>query len=116
MAKLLGYIPEYKESQTPSLLVEAVLILWKQSRERHPYIFYMGNDFRKLKAPTLWYDILSVVEGISLYPQAQEDPRFREMLAIIENKRDANGFYTSESVYQKLKDWDFSQKKVRRPI
>lgn len=115
MANLLAHIPEYKDSALAAAAVETLLSLWEHSREQHPYIFYMGNDFRKLKAPTLWYDILSVISVLSRYPHIHADLRFQEMLGIITCKQDENGFFTPESVYQKMKDWDFGQKKGPSP-
>ena len=115
MANLLAHIPEYRDSHVAAAALEALLALWDNSREQHPYIFYMGNDFRKLKAPSLWYDILSVAGVLSRYPHTHPDPRFQEMIGIIKSKQDENGFFTPESVYQKLKDWDFGQKKVPSP-
>ena len=74
-------------------------------------MFYMGTDFRKLKAPFIWYDILNVVDTLSQYKRAIHDVRFKEMLSIIESKADENGFYTPESEWKAWKGWDFGQKK-----
>lgn len=115
MANLLAHIPEYRDSPAAAASVEALLSLWEYSREQHPYIFYMGTDFRKLKAPSLWYDILSVAGVLSRYPHAHADRRFREMTELIAGKQGEDGFYTPESVYLKMKDWDFGQKKAPSP-
>ena len=92
--------------------IETLLGLWEHSRERAPYMFRMGTDFRKLKAPTFWYGLLSVADVLSRYPAAIADPRFEEMAALIRSKADANGRFAPESVYQAWKDWDFGQKKT----
>ena len=89
-----------------------LLDLWERSRDLHPYMFFMGTDFRKLKAPFVWYDLLHVAEVLSRIPAARGDPRFRDMLALIRSKADAEGRYTPESVWTAWKDWDFGQKKV----
>ncbi len=115
MANLLAAIPEYRDSPAAAASAEALLALWEHSREQHPYIFYMGDDFRKLKAPPLWYDILSVVSALSRYPRVHDDRRFQEMIGIVAGKRDSKGFFTPESVYQKMKSWDFGQKKAPSP-
>ncbi|SCP99632.1 hypothetical protein [Anaerobium acetethylicum] len=115
MADLLSYIPEYRESQVAVSTVKALLRLWENSLDQHPYMFYMGTDFRKLKAPSCWYDIISVAGVLSKYEFVQDDPRFLEMIAHIRARQDKDGFFTPESVYQKLKDWDFGQKKVSSP-
>lgn len=115
MANLLAHVPEHRDSTAAITSAEALLYLWENSREQHPYIFYMGKDFRKLKAPSIWYDILSVAGVLSRYPQTYTDPRFQEMIEMIAGKQDENGFFTPESVYQKLKGWDFGQKKLPSP-
>jgi len=112
MAKLLSYIPEYKNSSIAYELVEALLSLWEKSTEKHPYMFYMGTDFRKLKAPEIWYDILSVSDVLSRFENVRKDKRFIEMISIIKEKQDDNGFFTPDAIYLKYKDWDFGQKKI----
>ncbi len=94
--------------------VECLLGLWERSRSDHPYIFYMGTDFRKLKAPLFWYDILSVLDTLSRFPAARKDPRFADMLSIAAAKRTDAGF-VPESVYLDWKAWDFGQKKAPSP-
>ena len=74
-------------------------------------MFYMGTDFRKLKAPAIWYDIVSVTDCLSSFEYARNDKRFHEMLDIIISKANANYQFIPESVYQKCKEWDFGQKK-----
>jgi len=95
--------------------VEALLACWDKSEERHPYMFFMGTDFRKLKAPGLWYDILHVADVLSRYPKTHTDTRFRTMLDIILSKATPDGEFVPESVYQPYKAWDFGQKKEASP-
>ncbi len=115
MAGMLARIPQYRDSEAARITVETLLTLWENSLTEHPYIFYMGTDFRKLKAPPLWYDLVSVLDVLSRYPHTHKDPRFWEMLALLQSKRDAMGMWTPESVYAKMKDWDFGQKKAPSP-
>jgi len=112
MADLLSHIPEYRDSQVAAVSVNALLSLWENSLGQHPYMFYMGTDFRKLKAPSCWYDIVSVAKVLSKFEFVRNDPRLLEMVAHIKSKQDKEGFFTPESVYLKLKDWDFGQKKA----
>ena len=112
MAKLLSDIPEYKNSSIVYELVEVLLSLWEKSAEKHPYMFYMGTDFRKLKAPEIWYDIISVADVLSRFENVRKDKRFIEMISIIKEKQDDNGLFTPEAIYLKYKNWDFGQKKI----
>jgi hypothetical protein len=110
--KLFALIPEYANSEIAITGIKALLDLWENSKEQHPYIFYMGTDFRKLKAPTIWYDIVSVTDCLSHYEYAKNDKRFQEMVDIIQNKANSEYQFIPESVYQKCNDWDFGQKKL----
>lgn len=115
MVDLLSSIPEYTDSPIAATSVNTLLSLWENSHEQHPYMFYMGTDFRKLKAPSCWYDVVSVSAVLSKFSFVHQDSRFQEMIHLIRNKQDQDGFMTPESVYLKMKDWDFGQKKNPSP-
>lgn len=115
MLKLLSAIPEYSGSEIAVNTAKSLLSLWENSLEAHPYMFYMGTDFRKLKAPAMWYDIVSVADILSRFDFVKQDARFREMITIIKSKQDGNGLFTPEATYQKFKEWDFGQKKTPSP-
>ena len=115
MLKLLSCIPEYNNSKISKEMVMIMLSLWENSLDKHPYMFYMGNDFRKLKAPAIWYDIVSVADVLSRFDFVRSDSRFNEMISLIKDKQDENGLFTPEAVYQKCKNWDFGQKKQPSP-
>jgi hypothetical protein len=112
MLKVMSRVPELQDGKSARIGVEALLTLWDGSKERHPYMFFMGRDFRKLKAPMFWYDILHVLDILSHFKWARKDKRFKDMLSIVESKADDEGRYVPESIWTAWKDWDFSQKKV----
>lgn len=112
MLKVLAHVPELRESRSAKIGVETLLSLWENSREEHPYMFFMGTDFRKLKAPLFWYDILHVLDVLRYFECARKDKRFKQMLSLVESKADGDGRYTPESVWAAWKDWEFSQKKI----
>ena len=109
---LLQYGDEFQAEV--AACAECLLDLWEHSREKHPYIFSMGTDFRKLKLPFVWYDILHVTEVLSRIEGIRGDSRLAGMFATIEARRSPAGF-VPESVYQVWKDWDFGQKKTVSP-
>ena len=115
MLKLLALTPETLASPAALAGVEALLHLWTDSQNQHPYMFFMGTDFRKLKAPFIWYDIVHVADVLSRFPAARTDLRLNEMLAVITAKADEQGWYTPESVWQAWSAWDFGQKKMPSP-
>ena len=111
MLKLLSLLPEWIDSSESRLGVETLLYLWEHSQEIHPYIFYMGTDFRKIKFPFIWYDILHVSEVLSHFPWVRTDERFLDMIEVIQAKSDDRGRYTPESIWKVWDQWDFGQKK-----
>ncbi len=112
MLKLLGQIPAYYDSPAARAGAEIMLTLWENSQEQHPYIFYMGTDFRKLKVPLVWYDLVHVLDVLSQFSWLKGDRRLHEMAAILKSKADDEGRFTPESVWMAWKDWEFGQKKV----
>ena len=112
MLKLLAQLPAWRDSQVCRVGLEAQFGLWTERRERHPYMFYMGTDFCKLKAPLVWYDILHVCDVLVHFPWVRDDPRMLDMAAIVRTKMDADGRFTPESIWTAWKDWEFGQKRA----
>ena len=112
MLKLLASCGTNAYTGSCHLGTECLLGLWQESRVVHPYMFYMGTDFRKLKAPLIWYDILHVLDVLSCFPWVHTDKRFLDMYEVVTSKADGNGLYTPESAWTAWKGWDFGQKKV----
>ncbi len=111
MLKALAQFPQWQTSKQAHDAAECLLHLWSHSRQLHPYIFYMGTDFRKLKAPYIWYDILHVLDTLTLFPWLKGDSRLQEMALLVKSKADYEGKYTPESVWQAWSKWEFGQKK-----
>jgi hypothetical protein len=111
MLKALASIEAWRDSSESHTGAETLLSLWHESATQHPYIFYMGTDFRKLKVPFVWYDLLHVLDVLTRFPWIKDDPRLREMLTVLRSKADAQGCFTLESVWTAWKDWEFGQKK-----
>jgi hypothetical protein len=112
MLKLLRALPDWQDSSEALAGVESLLSLWVNRQERHPYLFYMGTDFCKLKVPFVWYDILHVCEVLTQFPWLRGDERLQEMVNIFTQKRDNEGRFTSESIWAAWKEWEFGQKKI----
>jgi hypothetical protein len=112
MLKALSEFEEYRVTPACRTGVESLLTLWEESALQHPYMFYMGTDFRKLKVPYVWYDLIHVMEVLSRFAWVREDQRFLEMLHLLQSKMDPKGSFTLDSVWTAWKDWEFGQKKA----
>ena len=111
MLKLLAQFPEKHTDTEAKTGVETILSLWEQRTEKRPYLFAMGTDFEKLKAPSLWYDILHVTDVLTQFPWALEDKRLQQMIEVLRSKAGPDGKFTPESIWMDWKGWEFGQKK-----
>jgi len=113
--KALSQVPELLDSPATRTGAEMLLWHWEHQTERKIYLFGIGTDFRKLKYPFVWYDILHVVDVLSRFSFVHADPRFQEMVDTITAQADENGRYTASSMYRAWKDWSFADKKNPSP-
>lgn len=113
--KALSLLPEYQNNHVVQAGAEALLHHWEHRSEYKFYLFGIGKDFRKLKYPFIWYDLLHVVEVLSRFPFIRSDARFTQMIDAILVQADLSGRYTASSMYQSWKGWSFADKKNPSP-
>jgi len=113
--KALSLLPEYRNSNAAQQGAEALLHHWEHRSEYKLFMFGIGTDFRKLKYPFIWYDLLHVVEVLSRFPFVRSDARFTQMIDAILVQADRLGRYTASSMYQSWKGWSFADKKNPSP-
>jgi hypothetical protein len=111
--KALSLIPEEHNREPVRRGVATLLAHWEHQRDYKLRMFGIGTDFRKLKYPYVWYDILHVAEVLSRFEAASVDPRLIDMVSAITAQADAHGRYTAGSMYRAWKEWSFADK--RRP-
>lgn len=111
MLKLLSADPARLKSKEAQTGIETLLGLYRERKKRKPYLFGIGTDFFKLKAPEVWYDVVHFSDVLSRFPAARKDDRLKEIVRKLENKKQADGSCLPESVWLSWKEWDFGQKK-----
>jgi len=112
MLKMLAEIAEWRDGPACRTGGEALLDLWDESIARHPYMFFMGTDFRKLKVPFVWYDLMHVLDALSRFIWLRQDRRLLDMVGVLKGKADQQGHFTLQSIWTAWKDWEFGQKKT----
>lgn len=115
MLKALAQKSEWRDSLECHIGAETLLALWGKREACHPYMFFMGTDFCKLKAPFVWYDILHVADVLTQFPWLRTDARLKAMIGIIKRKANEEGHFIPESIWEAWKEWDFGQKRVPSP-
>ena len=113
--KALAQVPELLDSPATRTGTEMLLRHWERQGERKLFMFGIGTDFRKLKYPFVWYDILHVTDVLSRFPFVHADPRFREMVETVTAQADEKGRYTAASMYRAWKGWSLADKKQPSP-
>jgi hypothetical protein len=118
--KALSLAPDadgYVRLDSPATRTGVAMLLehWEQRGERKFYLFGIGTDFRKLKYPYVWYDVLHVADVLTRFPFARADPRLGEMVDTIAAQADDQGRYTASSMYVAWKGWSFADKKRPSP-
>ncbi len=110
--RMISAFPELIESEYAITAIDTLEYLWSVRKEKKPFLFGMGTDFKKLKAPFIWYDILHVLEVLSKFPQARNTRVYSDLIGILKERKNDDGQYYAKSVYRAWKDFDFGQKKV----
>jgi hypothetical protein len=113
--KALSLVHGGRAAQAAQRGAEALLSHWENSKETKFYMFGIGSDFRKLKYPFIWYDLLHVTEVLSRFARVHRDRRFLEMMGAIEAQADEHGRFTPGSMYLAWKGWSFADKKQPSP-
>ncbi|OIO88711.1 MAG: hypothetical protein AUK03_15820 [Anaerolineae bacterium CG2_30_64_16] len=113
--KALAQVPELRDAPAARAGAEMLLSHWQERGQQKYFLFGIGADFRKLKYPFVWYDILHVAEVLSHFPVTRADPRFQEMVDAIAAQADEAGRFTAGSMYQAWKGWSFADKKRPSP-
>ena len=113
--KALSLAPDLLDSQATRQGAEMLLWHWEHQKERKLYLFGIGTDFRKLKYPFVWYDVLHVVDVLTRFPFVRRDSRLRAMLDTLVSQADDEGRYTAGSMYRAWKGWSFADKRNPSP-
>ena len=113
--KALSLTPSAAEEPIAGAGVEALLSHWRHRLDYKLKMFGIGTEFRKLRYPFVWYDLLHVSDVLSRYPVARADPRFEEMVSVLTGQADEAGRYTAGAMYRAWKGWSFADKKAPSP-
>ena len=114
--KALALVPETGSSAAVTAGIDALLGHWEHQADYKLKMFGIGTDFRKLKYPFVWYDILHVADILTRFPPARSDPRLPDMVREITDQADDDGRYRAGSMYRAWQDWSFADKKQPSPF
>ena len=116
------------EDTRPDWLLDAArtpLEIWRRRTEERPYMFGHGYQFKSVKWPNFWYDVLWVLETVSRYPALWDGPEARdedresieEMAAcLVAYNFDDDGRVTPRRTYRGFERFSFGSKRGPSPF
>jgi hypothetical protein len=110
-AKALSEEPKARQSKAAKTAISSLLGVWGERGKKKHFLFGIGTDFKKLKFPFVWYNLLHFLEVISRYPAFHQDASFQEMIEVLLSKTDETMRFKPESIYMAYKTNEFSNKK-----
>ncbi|MFH0900109.1 MAG: hypothetical protein V2A73_05720 [Pseudomonadota bacterium] len=113
--RALALSPAHRDSRACHAGTEMLLGHWEHQGSVKYRMFGIGTDYRKLKYPFIWYDILHVLDVLSRFPWTHRDSRFQEQMDIARSAADQQGRFVPQSVWMAFSGADFSQKKSPSP-
>lgn len=111
MLRMLAQLPDRIESPEAVGAVKMLFDHWTLRKQKKYFLFGIGTDFAKPKAPRIWYDVVHYLDTLSRFPAARADSRLAEVAALLQDQMDSNGQVTPRSAWMKWKGWEFCQKR-----
>ncbi|PKQ10048.1 MAG: hypothetical protein CVT69_01765, partial [Actinobacteria bacterium HGW-Actinobacteria-9] len=123
--RALSHLPDGKR---PAWAVESArtpLEVWRRRGIERPYMFGHGYQFKSVKWPNFWYDVLWVLETVGRYPELWQGPAARdedrqalnELAACLTAYNfDRTGRVTPVRTYRGFTGFSFGRKKGPSPF
>ena len=117
-----------RPEERPARVTEAArtpLEIWRRRTDERPYGFGHGYQFKSVKWPNFWYDVLWVLETVGRYPEIWSGPRARaedrhsiaELAAcLIAYNFSPDGTVTPRRAYRGFEHFSFGQKRYPSPF
>lgn len=114
---LRGYhkLPTGKRLESLINIGKTLLNCWADRTTKKPYMFGHGRNFRTLKPPFFWYNVGTVLDAASYYPELVNTMNFKQLLSVALLSFDSQGEITPKSIKTFFKGYSFGQKKNFSP-
>lgn len=114
--------------ERPTWILDAARVpleIWRRRTEERPYAFGHGFQFKSVKWPNFWYDVLWVLETAGRFPEMWRGPDARDedrvalaelAACLVEYNFNDLGRLTPRRVYRGFSTFSFGQKKRPSPF
>jgi hypothetical protein len=100
---MLSQIPEMLTCPEAEGAADMLLGHWNDRKKKKYFLFGIGTDFAKPKAPLIWYDIVHFVDTLTSFVSVRKDKRMGEIMELLTSIADDEGRLTSKSIWTKWK-------------
>jgi hypothetical protein len=101
--RMLSQIPEMLTCPEAERAADMLLGHWDDRKKKKYFLFGIGTDFAKPKAPLIWYDIVHFVDTLTSFVSVRKDKRMGEIMELLTSIADDEGRLTSKSIWTKWK-------------
>jgi hypothetical protein len=109
--RMLAEVPAIIDSPEAARATQMLLHHWQVRGKQKYFLFGIGTEFAKPKAPLIWYDIMHYFDTLTRFPAARADKRLHQVIELLTQIADNSERITARSVWAKWKGWEFCQKK-----
>jgi hypothetical protein len=114
--RAVGMHPVLRMSDVATRGADYLLSCWvRRAEPSRPVGFGIGSTWDKLQYPLVQYQLLKVIDTLSLLPATRADARYLEIVDRLKSKRDPEGHWKAEGVNKPWSAFDFGQKKAASP-
>ncbi len=122
--RLFAHVPAHERPARLADVARAAIAVWRRRASERPYQFGHGYQFKSVKWPDLWYDVLAVVRALGPYPEvwgapgaADEDrAAVAELVAcLIAYNTDEQGRIVPQRTYRGFEAFSFGRKGAPSP-
>jgi hypothetical protein len=124
--RALSYLPKERTRQAAIPAARVILRAWRERGSEKPYMFGHGRQFKRVKWPATWYNVLTVLDAVGRYPELWRGPAADpdDVAAVAQiaacliayNVDETTGTVTPRSCYRGFEGCSFGQKKRPSPF
>lgn len=123
--RAFSHVPESDRPDWVTEVARTPLEIWRRRTDERPYQFGHGYQFKSVKWPNYWYDVLWVLETLGRFPalwrgadaRAEDRRALAELAAcLVAYNFDDQGRVVPRRTYRGFESYSFGQKKTPSPF
>jgi len=123
--RCMASLPAEKRPRSMLSAARTPLEIWRRRPDERPYQFGHGYQFKTVRWPSVWYDVLSVLDTVGRFPELwsapDAEPADRTAIAelaacLIAYNVDGDGRVTPRRVHRGYEEFSFGQKGAPSPF